>query len=93
MPPMDWRSGATWVVPWLAGQALISYLGDYPDPAAGNTGTVRLRLGLPGGARLHRHHLRDRDAQPASPRDRIEAHIADTEAEASAEKDELGASH
>lgn len=25
---MDWRAGS-WVVPWLAGMALISYLGDY----------------------------------------------------------------
>jgi len=25
---MDWKAGATWIVPWLAGLALISYLGD-----------------------------------------------------------------
>lgn len=26
---MDWKAGATWVLPWLGGMALISYLGDY----------------------------------------------------------------
>jgi amino acid transporter len=30
LPPMDWRSGA-WVLPWLAGLALISYLGSYGE--------------------------------------------------------------
>jgi amino acid transporter len=36
-PPMEWRAGA-WVVAWLAGLGLISYLGDYPavDKHAGN---------------------------------------------------------
>jgi amino acid transporter len=28
---MEWRSGATWVVPWFAGLALLSYLGPYGD--------------------------------------------------------------
>lgn len=27
--PMEWRAGATWIVPWLAGLAVISYLGAY----------------------------------------------------------------
>ncbi len=42
MPPMDWKSGATWALPWLAGLCLISYLGDYPDKSkhAGNTSTI-----------------------------------------------------
>jgi amino acid transporter len=89
MPPMDWRAGAPWVVPWLAGQALISYLGDYPDPAAGN----RALFGFGWGfvvvfvftGIIYAIAMRTR-----LERDRIEAHIADTEAEASAEKDELG---
>ncbi len=33
-PPLEWRSGI-WVLPWLGGLALISYLGIYPAPAAG----------------------------------------------------------
>ena len=28
--PMDWRSAA-WILPWLVGLAVISYLGRYPD--------------------------------------------------------------
>jgi amino acid transporter len=28
LPPMDWRAGG-WVLPWLGGLALISYLGSY----------------------------------------------------------------
>jgi hypothetical protein len=79
-------------VPWLAGLCLISYLGDYPDPAAGNReffgfgwGFLVLFLftaviyGLAMWSRLQR--------------DRVEGHIADVEAEATAEKEELGASH
>lgn len=27
--PLDWRAGASWVVPWLLGLALISYLGTF----------------------------------------------------------------
>ena len=29
VPQLDFRSGATWVLPWLGGLALISYLGNY----------------------------------------------------------------
>jgi amino acid transporter len=32
---IDLRSGA-WVFPWLVGLTVISYLGNYPEPAAGN---------------------------------------------------------
>ncbi len=92
MPPMDWRSGASWVVPWLAGQALISYLGDYPDPAAGNRAVFGFGWGFVVvfvfTGIIYAIAMRTRLT-----RDRIEAHIADTEAEVTAEKDELGASH
>lgn len=43
---MDWRSGATWVLPWLAGLALISYLGSYPDPGKGNRGVIGFGWGF-----------------------------------------------
>ncbi|HEX5418508.1 MAG TPA: APC family permease [Gammaproteobacteria bacterium] len=33
-PALEFRSGA-WVLAWLAGLALISWLGSYPNPAAG----------------------------------------------------------
>jgi amino acid transporter len=29
VPKLDFRAGASWVLPWLGGLALISYLGDY----------------------------------------------------------------
>jgi amino acid transporter len=40
LPRMDWKSGATWSLPWFAGLALISYLGSFPEPSAGNTATI-----------------------------------------------------
>lgn len=40
-PPLEFRSGA-WVVVWLAGLALVSWVGSYPDPSkhAGNLGLL-----------------------------------------------------
>ena len=92
MPPMDWRSGLTWTAPWLAGLALISYLGDYPVKSkhAGNTGAIGFGWGfvvvlvltalvyvLAQKVRLPRH--------------RVEQHVRDTVADADAETEELGA--
>jgi amino acid transporter len=37
---MEWKAGATWVIPWLAGIALISYLGDYDGGQAVIKGLV-----------------------------------------------------
>jgi amino acid transporter len=89
LPPMDWRSGATWAVPWLAGQCLISYLGDYPDPAAGNQKDFGFGWGFlvvfVFTVIIYLLGMKFR-----LPRERIEEHIADAEAEASAEKQELG---
>ena len=47
MPKMDWKSGATWALPWLGGLCLISYLGDYPEQSkhAGNTATIGFGTG------------------------------------------------
>jgi len=37
LPDLELRAGASWVLPWLAGVTLISWLGSFPDdPAAGN---------------------------------------------------------
>jgi amino acid transporter len=48
MPEMDWKAGATWALPWLAGLCLISYLGDYPEQSAGagNTATIGFGWGF-----------------------------------------------
>ena len=43
---LDVRSGA-WVFPWLVGLTVISYLGNYPEPAAGNRDV--LGFGLSAG--------------------------------------------
>ncbi|MGB8716303.1 MAG: APC family permease [Rhodanobacteraceae bacterium] len=47
-PKLDIRAGF-WVVPWLGGLALISFLGSYPDPAAGkgNLGWLNLTTAIP----------------------------------------------
>jgi amino acid transporter len=47
MPAMDWRSGASWTLPWLGGLALISYLGSYPDkPTKGNQNVIGFGWGF-----------------------------------------------
>jgi amino acid transporter len=45
---LDLRAGATWVLPWLAGLCLISYLGDFPEHSAnaGNTGDISFGWGF-----------------------------------------------
>ncbi|MGH3424109.1 MAG: APC family permease [Nocardioidaceae bacterium] len=44
-PPLDFRHG-WWVLPWFAGLAIISYLGSYPEPFAGNQGIIGFNLGI-----------------------------------------------
>ncbi|NYD42520.1 amino acid permease [Nocardioides panaciterrulae] len=34
-PKLDFKAGAAWLLPWLAGLALISYLGNFPEKSAG----------------------------------------------------------
>jgi len=96
-PPMDLMSGATWVLPWLGGMCLVSFLGDYPEKAkdAGNLAAITFGWGfvvvLALSALVYFVGLRFRLS-----RERIEEHIAETEAEAEAEDRELestGASH
>ncbi len=47
-PQMNWKAGATWVLPWMAGLCLISYLGDYPQKsaAAGNLAWISFGWGF-----------------------------------------------
>jgi amino acid transporter len=42
VPDLDFKSGATWVLPWLGGLALISYLGDY-----GGRGVIGFGVAIP----------------------------------------------
>ncbi|HEU5038589.1 MAG TPA: APC family permease [Nocardioides sp.] len=46
-PKLDLRSGATWVVPWLVGLLVISWLGNYPEPAAGNQMVLSFTSAIP----------------------------------------------
>lgn len=80
--PMDFRAGAPWVVPWLVGMALISWLGD-PDkhPAAFNwVFLINAAFSLVIFY-LAVHVRADRDA--------IEGHIADAENESAVEQSEV----
>jgi amino acid transporter len=46
-PKLDLRAGATWVVPWLVGLLVISWLGNYPEPAAGNQDLLEFSTAIP----------------------------------------------
>lgn len=89
---MKWRSGASWALPWFGGLALISYLGDYPDPSkgAGNRGTIGFGWGflviLALTAIVYVLALKVR----LSPEE-VEAAIDEVSAEAAEEDEELGA--
>jgi amino acid transporter len=90
MPPMDWRSGATWALPWLGGLCLISYLGDYPDKSegVGNRAVIGFGWGflviLALTAIVYAIAMKVR-----LPRERMEEQIEETEAEAREEHEQL----
>jgi len=83
LPALEWRAGATWLLPWLAGLCLIRYLGDYPEKSkhVGNTGTIGFGWGflviLALTTLVWLVALRVR-----LPRETVEAHVQQTEAEA-----------
>ncbi len=41
-PAMEWRAGASWLVPWLVGLTVISWLGDY----GGGRGVLHFGVGI-----------------------------------------------
>jgi amino acid transporter len=92
MPPMDWRHGAPWVVPWLGGLCLISYLGTYPEKSEhkGNLGLIGFGWGFPLmlalTAIVYALALWSR-----LPKERVQENIEETLAEAKEEESELGA--
>jgi amino acid transporter len=93
LPAMDWRAGATWALPWLAGLCLISYLGDYPEKGkhAGNKGYITFGWGFLVmfvlTAAVYWLALKVR-----LPKETVERNIEDTKAEAAEEDAELGGS-
>jgi amino acid transporter len=90
LPKLEWRAGATWTLPWLAGLCIISYLGDYPSPHQGNTGTITFGWGflvLFGlTALVWLLAVRSR-----LPRPKVEQNIRETTLEAEEEEREIGA--
>ena len=44
-PELDFPSGAAWLLPWLGGTTLVSWLGNFPDqPRAGNLGVLNFEV-------------------------------------------------
>ena len=48
-PRLDFKAGAAWLLPWLGGLALISYLGSFPEKSAGagNLGLFSFEVSIP----------------------------------------------
>ena len=92
MPQMDWRHGAPWLVPWLGGLCLISYLGTYPEKSEhkGNLGLIGFGWGFPImlvlTALVYGLALWSR-----LPKTRVQENIDETLAEAEEEESEIGA--
>jgi amino acid transporter len=47
-PKLDFVPGAVWLLPWLGGLTIVSYLGNFPDKSdgAGNTGWINFEWAL-----------------------------------------------
>jgi amino acid transporter len=92
-PKMDFPSGASWLLPWLGGLTLISYIGNFPeDPRKGNLGwlnfetSVAVILVFSVVIYLIAHAVR------LSPEEAQE-NIDDVREEAKVEEAELGSGH
>jgi amino acid transporter len=84
-PQLDFTAGASWLLPWLGGLALISYLGDY-----GGTGLLGFGWSIPVIA-VFSAVIYGIAYAVALPPEQIERYIEDVRAEAEAEEKELGA--
>ena len=88
---LDVKAGS-WVVFWLAGLTVLSYIGNYPEPAQGNLEKLTFTTSIPLVLLLsavvyvmaYRLRLSNEEAQ---------AYIDETTHEAKVEDEELGASH
>jgi amino acid transporter len=83
-PQLDFKAGATWLLPWLGGLALISYLGDYGGRGVFGGPMVSIPLifvfSLAIYAVAYKFRLSAEDAQ---------GHIEKTQQEAAVEEGEL----
>ncbi|MEV6790626.1 APC family permease [Streptomyces sp. NPDC051320] len=84
-PKMDWKAGAPWVVPWLGGLAIISWVGDYD----GGRGYIGLGWGFVVNLALAAivYVLALRSKLPTA---EVEEHVEEARREARIEEDELG---
>jgi hypothetical protein len=70
-PHLDLPSGAAWLLPWLGGMTLISWLGSFPEPSAGNrmvigfgtSAVIVLALSVLVYVLAYRFRLPDEEAQ------------------------------
>jgi len=91
-PKLDFKAGAAWLLPWLCGLALISYLGSFPEKSAGagNRGLFSFEVSIPiilvFSVIVYLIALRT----ALSP-DEAEEHIALSRKEAEVEEETLGA--
>jgi amino acid transporter len=87
-PKMDWKAGASWVMPWLVGLVVISYSGAYD----GGKGYIGLGWGFVANlvltAIVYLLALRVK-----LPRERVLAHIEAAKAESRLEDAALGQAH
>jgi amino acid transporter len=86
---LDLRSGL-WTVPWLGGLTLLSWIGNYPEPALGNLDKLTFTTSLPlvfvlsTAIYLMAYYFR-------LPDEKARAYIEETAHEARVEEKELGA--
>ncbi len=82
------EQGASWVVPWLVGLLVISWVGSYPEPAAGNLGVLGFGTAIPVlfvfSGLIYALALRF-----PLPREEIEQHIEDSLHESEVEEETL----
>ncbi len=92
VPELDFAAGASWVLPWLGGLVLISWLGNYPEPAAGNLNVLTFETSVPLLLvfSVVIYALAMRFCLPTA---EMERHIESTRAEAELEDQELEGTH
>jgi len=91
-PKLDFTAGAVWLLPWLGGLTLVSWLGKFPEPYAGNRGVINfewaflvmLALTLLVYGLAYRFRLSPEEAKE---------HIAISQHEAEVTDEQLAAAH
>ena len=92
VPELDFAAGASWVLPWLGGLVLISWLGNYPEPAAGNLNVLSFQSSVPL-ILVFSVVIYALAMKFCLPTGEMERHIEATRAEAALEDEELEGSH